>query len=98
MLGAIPYAIARPVVERVAGAVNARREASGEPITNVYNDPVQAGSSSPKVVAQELDIKFGLAAGSSGIDHGAALSVRGIVTLGLLMALDLTAAGRSLAR
>src|SRR5262245_35816895 len=39
MLGAIPYWICRPVIDRVVAAVNARRAASDAPVTAIYNDP-----------------------------------------------------------
>ena len=63
MLGAIPYWITRPLIDRIATAVNARRAASAEPATAVYNDPrPRRVAFYQKVYAQGLDIRFGLAA------------------------------------
>lgn len=64
MLGAIPYWMARPIVDRIVTTVNARRASAGEPVVAVYNDPrPRRVEFYHKVREQGLDIRFGLAAG-----------------------------------
>jgi hypothetical protein len=64
MIGAIPYLAVRPIIDRVTAAINARRTASGEPITAIYNDPRPRRVAFYKTVREQgLDIRFGLASG-----------------------------------
>src|SRR5439155_6506364 len=64
MLGAIPYWICRPVIDRIVTAVNARRAAAAVPDRAIYNDPrPRRVEFYQKVREQGLDIRFGLAAG-----------------------------------
>jgi hypothetical protein len=64
VLGAIPYWICRPIINSVVTSINARRAASGEQITAIYNDPrPRRVEFFRKVREQGLDIRFGLAAG-----------------------------------
>jgi hypothetical protein len=63
MLGAIPYWVSRPIIDRVVRAANARREAAGQPEAAIYDDPrPRRVEFYRKVRQQGLDIQFGLAA------------------------------------
>lgn len=63
MVGAIPYWLTRPIIDRVVTTINARRAASA-PVEAVYNDPrPRRVEFYHKVRQQGLDIQFGLAAG-----------------------------------
>src|SRR5207247_1360314 len=63
MLGAIPYWVSRPIVDRIVTAVNARRASSADAVAGVYNDPrPRRVEFYHKVREQGLDIRFGLAA------------------------------------
>ena len=64
VLGAIPYWLCRPIIDRVVASINARRAGSGEPIAAIYNDPrPRRVEFYRKVREQGLDIRFGLGAG-----------------------------------
>lgn len=61
MIAAIPYVIFKPLVDRINERVLARRAASGEEITAVYNDPRPLRVKFFKQARERgLDIKFGL--------------------------------------
>ncbi len=63
MLAAIPYALARPIIDPLVAMVQARRAASGDSVPPVYNGP---SPNSRRFYAQAwqkgLDVKLGLAA------------------------------------
>jgi hypothetical protein len=64
MVGAIPYAIFRPLIDPIVARVNAQRAASGAPLTAIYDDPRPSRVEFfRKTREQGLDIQFGLAAG-----------------------------------
>ena len=91
MLGAIPYWITRPLIDRIVERVNTGRAASGAPDTAIYNDPrPRRVEFYRKVREQGLDIRFGLAAGVIQALFMAPLSAfAAVVMLRLLMALGL---------
>jgi hypothetical protein len=92
MAGAIPYMVTRPIIDRVVAAINARRAASGQPITAIYNDPrPRRVEFFRRVREQGLDIRFGLASAAMHVLFGAPLSAfAAVVMLRLLLALGLT--------
>jgi len=92
MLGAIPYWLCRPMIDRIVSAVNARRAASGVPVTAIYDDPrPRRVEFYRKVREQGLDIRFGLAAGVIQALFMAPLSAfAAVVMLHVLNALGLT--------
>ncbi|MBI2835653.1 MAG: hypothetical protein HYX76_14630 [Acidobacteria bacterium] len=93
MLGAIPYALARPIVDPLVRAVNARQAASGQPVTAVYNDPRWRRVEFYRQVRERgLDLQFGLAAVLMQALLMAPVSAfAAVVMLRLLMALGLAA-------
>jgi hypothetical protein len=85
MLASIPYAIARPAIALVTDAVNARRRQSGEPQTDVYNDPrPRRVEFYRKVLQRGLDIQFGLAAAVIQVTFMAPLSAAAAVLMFVL--------------
>ncbi|MBI3682252.1 MAG: hypothetical protein HY235_17885 [Acidobacteria bacterium] len=63
MMAAIPYALARPVIEFIVEKVNASRRASGQTEPPAYNTPwPMAREFYKEAWKRGLDIKFGLAA------------------------------------
>src|SRR5689334_6097254 len=63
MLGAIPYAMSRPVVDRVVAAVNRSRAASGQKEPPAYNSPwPMARAFFQESWKRGYDVKFGIAA------------------------------------
>jgi hypothetical protein len=93
MLGAIPYLLFRPVIDPIVARVNAKRAASGEPITAIYDDPRPSRVEFfRKTRERGLDIQFGLAAGVIQAFFMAPLSaLAAVVMLRLLYALGLSA-------
>jgi hypothetical protein len=91
MLGAIPYWLCRPVIDRVVASINARRAASGGTVTAIYNDPrPRRVEFYRKVREKGLDIQFGLAAAVIQALFMAPLSaVSAVVMLRLLNSLGL---------
>lgn len=91
MLGAIPYLVCRPIIDRIVSAINDRRAASGAPVTAVYNDPrPRRVEFYRKVREQGLDIRFGLASGVIQALFMAPLSAfAAVVMLRVLCALGL---------
>jgi hypothetical protein len=82
MLGAIPYWVFKPVIERVATAVNERQRASGAPATAIYNDPrPRRVDFYRKVRERGLDIQFGLAAATTQVFFMAPLSAAAAVVM-----------------
>jgi len=64
MLGAVPYWICRPLIDRVVAIVNARRARLGTEVTPEYNDPrPRRVEFYRKVYERGWDVRFGLAAG-----------------------------------
>ena len=64
LVGAIPYAIFRPLVDRVVARVMASRAAHGQELDQVYNDPRTARRRFFRLARERgLDVRFGLAAG-----------------------------------
>ena len=64
MVAAIPYWLARPVIRRIVDRVNARRSASGAPLTAIYDEPRETRVEFYRLTRERgLDIQFGLAAG-----------------------------------
>lgn len=62
MLGAIPYWVFRPIIDRVVAGVNARK--GNEPVSAVYDDPRPRRVEFYKRVRERgLDVQFGLASG-----------------------------------
>jgi hypothetical protein len=63
MLGAIPYAMSRPVVDRAVAAVNRSRAASGQKEPPAYNSPwPMARAFFQESWKRGYDVKFGIAA------------------------------------
>jgi hypothetical protein len=63
MLGAVPYFLSRPVINRIVGAVNQSRAASGQKEPPQYNSPwPMRRSFYAEAWRRGYDIKFGLAA------------------------------------
>jgi glycosyltransferase involved in cell wall biosynthesis len=63
MLAAIPYALARPIIDRVTATVQARRAARGQTEAPAFNTPrVNSRAFFAKVYPRALDVKLGLAA------------------------------------
>ena len=63
MVGAIPYAISRPVLDRIVAAVNQKRVASGESVPPAYASPWPlAQQFYAEAWRRGYDVKFGLAA------------------------------------
>ena len=91
MLGAIPYLICRPIIDRIVTAVNARRAASGAPVTAIYDDPrPRRVEFYRKVRERGLDVRFGLASGVIQALFMAPLSAfAAVVMLRVLSALGL---------
>ncbi len=89
MVGALPYWVFRPLIDRIVAASNARRAASGTATTAIYNDPrPRRVEFYRKVREQGLDIRFGLAAAVIQALFMAPLSAAaGVVMLRLLCAL-----------
>ena len=89
MLAAIPYWACRPVIQRIADAVNARRATSGTPVAAYYDDPrPRRVEFFRKVRERGLDVRFGLAAGVIQLGLMAPLSAfAAVVMLRLLLAL-----------
>jgi len=92
MLGAIPYLLCRPLIDRVVTAVNTRRAASAAPLTFEYNDPrPRRVEFFRKVREQGLDVRFGLASGVIQALFMAPLSAfAAVVMLRVLHALGLS--------
>jgi hypothetical protein len=62
MLGAIPYALLRPIIDPVVAQVNARRAAARTPVTAIYNESRPRRVEFYRTVRERgLDIQFGLA-------------------------------------
>jgi hypothetical protein len=63
MVGAIPYWLTRPVIDRIVAAVNSRRASTEPPAEVTYDDPrPRRVEFYRKVYRQGLDVQFGLAA------------------------------------
>ncbi len=80
MIAAVPYAIASPVINRISGAVQARRERQTEP--PAYDSPwPQAREFYRRAWQRGLDVKFGLAAMVTQIFCMAPISALGVVAM-----------------
>jgi MFS family permease len=91
MVGAIPYLVVRPIIDRITNTINARRAASGQPVTAIYDDPrPRRVEFYRKVREQGLDIRFGLASAAIHVLFMAPLSAfAAVVIFNLLGALGL---------
>jgi len=101
MVGAIPYAIARPVLDRVVAAVQRDRSANGQISPPPYNSPwPMAREFYAEAWRRGYDVKFGLAAIVMQALAMAPISALGTVTMFFLLRLlfwsDRTALGLSL--
>jgi hypothetical protein len=85
MVGAIPYLLVRPIIDRVVTAVNTRR--AGAPVTAIYDDPrPRRVEFFRKVREQGLDIRFGLASAAIHLLFMAPLSAFSAVVMFRLLA------------
>jgi hypothetical protein len=86
MLGAIPYAMARPVIDRVVERVNRARAQSGATEPPSYNSPwPMARDFFRDAWRKGLDVKFGLAAMVMQVFCMAPLSALGVVAMFYLL-------------
>lgn len=86
MLAAIPYAVARPLVDRVVARSLDARHASGSDTAGVYDDPRQARVHFYKqAYALGLDIRFGLVGIITMVLCMAPLSALGVVAIHRLL-------------
>ncbi len=82
MVGAIPYLLARPVIDRVTRAVLERRKAGGAQEQGTYESPwPMAREFYRRAHARGLDVKFGLAAGFMQALAMAPLSAMSVVVM-----------------
>lgn len=63
ILGAIPYALACPIIDRASQFVQTSRQASGQPIPEYQTEYPMAREFFRQAYKRGLDVKFGLAAG-----------------------------------
>lgn len=63
VLGAIPYALARPVIDRISQFIQSQRQASNQPTPEYQTEYPMAREFFRKAYERGLDVKFGLAAG-----------------------------------
>jgi hypothetical protein len=88
MLGAVPYALTRPLIDIVVERVAAARAADGVPPTNYYDHPREDFRDYfRKVRAQGLDVRFGLAAAAMTALLMAPLSALSVVVMFRLLGL-----------
>ncbi|MBS1788239.1 MAG: hypothetical protein JST85_10975 [Acidobacteria bacterium] len=86
MLAAIPYAMARPVIDRVVARVQQKRAASGLTEPPAYDSPwPMAREFYKKAWQQGLDVKFGLAAFVMHAFCMAPVSALGVVAMFYLL-------------
>lgn len=86
MLAAIPYAIVRPLVDRVVERALSARRAAGADTAAVYNDPREARVRFYKqAFARGLDIRFGLVGIITMVLCMAPLSALGVVAVHRLL-------------
>ncbi len=82
MIAAIPYALARPVIDRIVTRVQQRRAASGQTEPPAYNSPwPMAREFYGEVWRRGLDVKFGLAAFVMHAFCMAPISALGVVVM-----------------
>ena len=101
MVGAIPYALSRPVIDRVVASVNQKRQASGASAPPAYDSPWPlAREFYAEAWRRGYDIKFGLAAFVMQSGAMAPSSALAVVAMFFLMRLlvrsDKTALGLAL--
>jgi len=88
MLAAVPYALARPIIDRVVAQVNKRREANGQIDPPPYNSPwPMARAFYKEAWRRGFDIKFGLAAFVMQSMAMAPISALGVVVMFYLLRL-----------
>jgi hypothetical protein len=63
VMGAIPYALTRPVIDRISQLVQAQRKASNQPTPEYQTEYPMAREFFRQAYERGLDVKFGLAAG-----------------------------------
>ncbi len=86
MLGAVPYFLSRPVVDRIVKAVNRSRAASGQKEPPQYNSPWPlAREFYQEAWRRGLDVKFGLAAMVMQVFCMAPISALGAVAMFYLL-------------
>lgn len=95
MLGAIPYALARPITDRIVERTQRTRALSSEPATADYNSiyPL-AQEFYRKARARGLDVKFGVAAALMQFFCMAPLSALGVVVMFYIL-MSLVPSGRA---
>jgi hypothetical protein len=82
MLGAIPYFLSRPVIDRAVSAVNRSRAAGGQKAPPAYNSPwPMAREFYQEAWRRGLDVKFGLAAVVMQAFCMAPISALGVVAM-----------------
>lgn len=83
ILAAIPYALVRPLVDRIVARVDAARTARGKPLSAEYDNPQHPNSEEffRKARARGLDVRFGLAAGVIHLGYTAPLSALAVVVM-----------------
>ena len=85
MIAAIPYAAARPVVDRIVSEVNNRRAASGATAPEYKSPWPMAREFYQRAWSRGLDIKFGLASVITQTLCMAPISAAGVVVMFLLL-------------
>jgi hypothetical protein len=93
ILGAIPYAITRPVIQRVVDHFQQVRAASGQPAPEYHSQFPMAQEFYQMAYERGLDVKFGLAAGVMQFFLMAPLSALGVVVMFYVL-LTLTGSNR----
>lgn len=79
---ALPYLLARPIVDPLVARVAAGRAASGEELTDTYDDPRPLRRKFFKQVREQgLDVRFGLASGVIQLGYTAPLSALAVVVM-----------------
>jgi hypothetical protein len=86
MLGAVPYFLSRPVIDRIVEKVNRNRAASGQKEPPQYNSPwPMAREFYREAWRRGLDVKFGLAAIVMQVFCMAPISALGVVAMFYLL-------------
>ena len=85
MLGAIPYAVLRPLVDRIVSSVNLKRARSGKSEPPSYHSWPMAGDFYKEAWRRGYDIKFGLAAIIMQAACMAPISALAVVVMFLLL-------------
>ncbi len=93
ILAALPYALARPAVDRIVAGVRERRAAAGAPPSTEYDDPRPLRRKFFRQVRERgLDVRFGLASGVIQLGFTAPVSALAVVVMrGVLLRMGFAA-------